>query len=150
MDGTLKQVYKAFIKASPDQVWQAITDPAFTRRYFGGHIETPLQTGGPYRSVSADGHTLVTGEFLKVDPPLRLAHTWRAVWSAEMSEDPPSRVTWEIELAGSAVTKLTIVHDQFPGETATYKDVADGWIYVLSGLKTLLETGEPLFAEGGQ
>jgi uncharacterized protein YndB with AHSA1/START domain len=90
----------------------------------------------------------VVGKILEVDRPRRFVHTWRALWDADVSADPPSRVTWEIEPAGPGVTKLTLIHDEFPGETATYKRVAGGWMFVLSGLKTLLETGEPL-ASGG-
>ena len=147
MDAAPQQVYRIFIKASPEKVWEGITSPAFTARYFyGSHIEPPLEAGAPFRSLGPDGNALVLGDILEVDRPRRFVHTWRAQWSPALAADPPSRVTWELEPAGPGVTKLTLTHDQFPGETATFTEVAGGWMYVLSGLKTVLETGEPLAA----
>jgi uncharacterized protein YndB with AHSA1/START domain len=81
---------------------------------------------------------------IEADPPNRLVHTWHALWDADVSADLPSRVTWEITGMHGGMTKLTVVHDDFDGETATYKQVGGGWSWVLSSLKTLLETGEGL------
>jgi uncharacterized protein YndB with AHSA1/START domain len=80
---------------------------------------------------------------LEADPPHRLVTTWTFQFSPEMAADPPSRVTWEIEPVGE-VCKLTLLHDDFAGETATYRAVGNGWMGILSSLKSLLETGEAL------
>jgi uncharacterized protein YndB with AHSA1/START domain len=86
----------------------------------------------------------VEGEVLEADPPRRLVTTWRALYDPETAAEPSSRVSWEIEPAGEAVTKLTVVHDRLEAAPKTAANVAGGWSFVLSGLKTLLETGESL------
>ena len=140
------QVYSVFIRATPEQVWDAITKPEFTTRYFHGtRIESTFEPGAPYLSLAGDGdQTLVDGEVLESDPPRMLKHTWRALYDPETASEPFSRVTWEIEPQEGGVTKLTVVHDQLEAAPKTAESVAGGWSYVLSGLKTLLETGEPL------
>ena len=140
------QVYAVFIRATPEQVWDAITKPEFTMRYFHGtRIESTFEPGAPYLSLAGDGdETLVDGEVLESDPPRMLKHTWRALYDPETASEPFSRVTWEIEAQEGGVTKLTVVHDQLEAAPKTAASVAGGWSYVLSGLKTLLETGEPL------
>ena len=140
------QVYSVFIRATPEQVWDGITKPEFTTRYFHGtRIESTFEPGAPYLSLAGDGdQTLVDGEVLESDPPRMLKHTWRALYDPETASEPFSRVTWEIEPQDGGVTKLTVVHDQLEAAPKTAESVAGGWSYVLSGLKTLLETGEPL------
>jgi uncharacterized protein YndB with AHSA1/START domain/DNA-binding transcriptional ArsR family regulator len=142
-----QQVYHVFIRATPQQVWDAITRPEFTSRYFyGSHIDPDLKVGGPYRSYSDPGQesVLVEGEVLELDQPRRFVHTWHALYDPATAADPPSRVTWEIEPADGGVCKLTVVHDGFEDENATYKSVSGGWEWILSNMKSLLETGEPL------
>ena len=140
------QVYAVFIRATPEQVWEAITKPEFTTRYFHGtRIESTFEPGAPYLSLAADSdETLVDGEVLESDPPRMLKHTWRALYDPETASEPFSRVTWEIEPQEGGVTKLTVTHDQLEAAPKTAASVAGGWSFVLSGLKTLLETGEPL------
>jgi uncharacterized protein YndB with AHSA1/START domain len=139
------QVYAVFIRATPEQVWDAITKPEFTTKYFyGSKIESTFEPGSRYLGLASDGgQHLVEGEVLESDPPRMLRHTWRAVWDPELAAEPPSRVTWEIEPQESGVAKLTVVHDQLEASPKTAIAI-EGWSYVLSGLKTLLETGEPL------
>jgi uncharacterized protein YndB with AHSA1/START domain len=141
-----EQVYAVFVRATPEQVWDAITKPEFTTKYFyGTAIDSTFEVGSPYRSLSADGsQTIVEGEILESDPPRLLRHTWRTLWDEAAAGEPASRVTWEIEGHEDGTTKLTVVHDQLEASPATAAGVAGGWAYVLSGLKTLLETGEPL------
>lgn len=86
-----------------------------------------------------DGQPQIEGTVLEVEPRRKLVHTFATAGVA----DAPSRVTWEIQPMGS-VTLLTLTHDDFDGETPTYQSVARGWNVVVSGLKTLLETGKPL------
>jgi uncharacterized protein YndB with AHSA1/START domain len=140
------QVYSLFIRATADQVWDAITKPEFTTRYFyGSVIDSSYDVGAPYTGWSTDrSQQYVDGEILEAIPPARLVTSWRAMYDPETAEEPYSRVTWEIEPAGDGVTKLTVVHDQLEHSPKTAENVAGGWSYVLSGLKTLLETGEPL------
>jgi uncharacterized protein YndB with AHSA1/START domain len=92
---TPAQVYQVFIKSTPERIWQAITDPEFTTKYFhGSRVELKLVAGADYRSYSPDGSKLwVDGEVLEADPPKRLVHTWRAHYEPEMAAEEPSRVT---------------------------------------------------------
>jgi uncharacterized protein YndB with AHSA1/START domain len=142
------QVYQVFIKASPEQIWEAITKPEFTEKYFyGSVIDSTFEVGAPYLGLSGDrSEKLVDGEVLEADPPRRLRTTWRALYDPETAAEPHSRVTWEIEPQDGGFTKLTVVHDQLEESLKTAESVAGGWSYILSGLKTLLETGEPLQA----
>jgi len=80
----------------------------------------------------------------EADPPKRLSHSWRALYDEETAAEEPSRVTWEIDPGEGGVAKLTVVHDQLEASPKTAANVAGGWMYILSGMKTLLETGRPL------
>ena len=146
MTAQTTQVYSVFIKASPEQIWEAITTPEFTRKYFfGSAIESTLEPGAPYVGWTADrSQRMVEGEVLEADPPHRLVHSWLALYDPETAAESPSRVTWELESEDGKVTKLTVVHDELEDAPKTALSVAGGWSYVLSGLKTLLETGTAL------
>lgn len=140
---TLKHRYVTYIRATPEALWRAITDGAFTQRYFHGtQVVSSLEPGAPFLYKFPDGSVCVSGEVVESDPPRRLVHTWQ-FQNPERELDPPSRVTWEIERDGP-LCKLTLIHDGFPRSTATYGMVRDGWPLVLSGLKTLLETGQAM------
>jgi uncharacterized protein YndB with AHSA1/START domain len=143
---TATQVYSLFIRATPEQIWNAITKPEFTSQYFyGSNIDSTFKPGDPYRGLSSDGeHVWVDGVVREAEPPRRLVHTWRALYSEETAAEQHSRVTWEIEPQDGGVTKLTVIHDELEHAPKTAENVAGGWMYVLSGLKTLLETGKPL------
>jgi uncharacterized protein YndB with AHSA1/START domain len=140
------QVYSVFIRATPEQIWDGITKPEFTARYFyGSVIDSTYEPGSPYTGWSEDrSQHYVDGEVIEADRPRKLVTTWRAMYDPETAAEPHSRVTWEIEPAGENVTKLTVIHDELDAAPKTAANVAGGWSYVLSGLKTLLETGEPL------
>jgi uncharacterized protein YndB with AHSA1/START domain len=147
MTATATQVYQVFIKATPEAIWDAITKPEFTQRYFyGSRADYELRPGGALRSYAGDSNTLlVDGEFVEVDAPRRLVHTWRALYDPELAAEESSRVTWEIEPQDGGFSKLTVVHDRLEGAPKTAESVSgEGWMMVLSGMKTLLETGEPL------
>jgi uncharacterized protein YndB with AHSA1/START domain len=138
------QVYQVFIKAAPERIWEAITNPDWTTRYFyGARIEVTPEWR---RTYSADGgDSWGEGAVMEYDPPRRLVHEWRSSYNPELSVEEPSRVTWEIEPRDDGLSLLTVVHDRLEGAPKTAASVAGpGWMMVLSGLKTLLETGEPL------
>ena len=137
------QVYQVFIKATPEMIWDAITKPEFTRRYFHGasHTVTPEH----YDSRGPNGEVWGDADVFEFDPPRKLVHGWRSLYNPELAQEEESRVTWEIEAGEDGVTLLTVVHDQLEGAPKTAASVSGvGWMGVLSGLKTLLETGEEL------
>jgi uncharacterized protein YndB with AHSA1/START domain len=122
------QVYSVFIRATPEQIWEAITKPEFTARYFHGvHIEL---RGG--RRFSSMGDLAWDEEVLEEDPPLRLVHRWVSGYSEELAAEEPSRVTWQIEPQEDGTTLLTVTHDQLEGAPRTAESVSGtGWMYVL-------------------
>jgi uncharacterized protein YndB with AHSA1/START domain len=127
------QVYSVFIRATPEQIWDAITKPEFTERYFHG-VRVEVRDG---RRYSALGETRWDEEVLEADPPHRLVHRWVSAYNEEMAAEEPSRVTWEIEPQEGGTTLLTVVHDQLEGAPKTAAGVSGtGWMFVLSNLKT--------------
>jgi uncharacterized protein YndB with AHSA1/START domain len=160
---TTTQVYRVYIKATPQAIWDAITKPEWTDRYgYGGTVEGALQAGAPYRILAGAGMQaagvsgpVIDGELLEVDPPRKLVQTWRMVMDEEMAAEGLTRLTWEIEEGEGGVTRLTVTHD-LEGAPKLAAMVAGrmesigaggGWSWVLSDLKSLLETGKPLVTE---
>jgi uncharacterized protein YndB with AHSA1/START domain len=142
---TATQVYQLYIKATQEEVWHAITDPVIVAKFFfGAQVESTYEVGAKLRSVSPDGET-VWGDntILECDPPRRLVHTWRSLYDTGMAAEPESRVTWEIEPQPGGFAKLTLIHDQLDASPETAASVR-GWSYILSNLKTVMETGEAL------
>jgi uncharacterized protein YndB with AHSA1/START domain len=152
---TTTQVYRIFIRATPEQIWDAITKPEWNARYgYRCPGEYDLRPGGAYRAFAneemrANGgaEVAVDGEVVEVDPPRRLVQTWRATWF----EEGFTRLTYEIEPGPGGVTSLTLIHE-LEGAPQTASQVAGaiegaggGWPLVLSELKTLVETGQPMF-----
>jgi uncharacterized protein YndB with AHSA1/START domain len=137
------QIYQVFIKATPEQIWDAITKPEFTERYFyGARIENSAER---HHALGPDGSVWGDSPTFEFDPPRRLAHGWQSLYDPELAGEEESRVTWEIEPQDGGYCKLTVTHDQLEGAPKTAESVSGaGWMMVLSGLKTLLETGEPL------
>lgn len=141
----LNHVYEVYIRTTPDKIWQALTDGKTSKQYFyGGTLKSDWKVGSSMDLVDDEaGTTMLANKILEIDPPRKLVHTFSAQHEDQVKKDRPSRVTWLIEPMGDVV-KLTVTHDNFDGETATYKSVRSGWGPVLSGLKTILETGRPL------
>ena len=140
-----KHVYQIFIKATPQQVWDAIVEPSWTRRYFhGSAFDSPPVKGQPYRTTIGEGRPAIDGVIEEVDPPHRLIMTWHTLYDAAMSEEPPSRVEWIVEPVGDGLTRLRLEHGDLARSPLTWANVKDGWVYVLDGLKTVVETGESL------
>jgi uncharacterized protein YndB with AHSA1/START domain len=142
MTAQATQVYQVFIKASPEAIWDAITKPEFTSRYFHGvTVETTPEERRSYQGSELRN----VAEVLEHEPPRRLVHSWVSYYDPEMAAEEPSRVSWEIEPQEGGYSLLTVTHDQLEGAPKTAESVSGtGWMMVLSGLKTLLETGKPL------
>jgi uncharacterized protein YndB with AHSA1/START domain len=157
------QVFRVYIKASPQAVWDAITKREWTERYgYGGGPEHDLDKTGPYRLLTSEKmktasiamgypapEVAVDGEVLEIDEPHKLVLTWRMIMDGRLTAEGFTRLTYEIDEVPNGVTKLTVVHElegapmlaqlvagEWEGEGA-----GGGWSWVLSGLKTLLETG---------
>ncbi len=145
MTAQTTQTYSVFIKATPEAIWDAITKPEFTAKYFyGARIEN---TPERHQARGPDGSNWGDSPTFEYDPPRRLVHGWRSLYDPELAEEEPSRVTWEIEPQDGGYCLLTVTHDELEGAPKTAESVSGvGWMMVLSGLKTLLETGQPLAA----
>ncbi len=139
-------VYVTFIRTTPERLWEALTEPRFTREYwFGTAVESGWTQGSPWRLVGAGGLT-DTGEILEIDPPRRMVIRWQNEWKPELKAEGPGRCTIELEPVGRAV-KLTITHEIDRPESMLIHAVSGGWPRVLSNLKSLLETGEIAITE---
>jgi uncharacterized protein YndB with AHSA1/START domain len=144
--GTLT-VFEIYIKTTPERLWEAITDPKLRAKYsFGVETRSDWKKGSAVNALVPDGKLdIAEGEILEVDPPRRLVQSFRALWSEEVKAFGFSRVTWEIEQVGDSC-QLTVTHDRLPANANS--ELWGGWPMVLSGLKTLLETGETLTTPG--
>jgi uncharacterized protein YndB with AHSA1/START domain len=152
------QVYRVHIKATPEAIWNAITNPEWTQKYgYGGSSEYDLRPGGVYRAFASEAmkahggpDVVVDGEVVEADPPRKLVQTWRPLWDPEMVAEGFRRLTWEIEAGEGGVTTLTLTHelDRAPKTAAQVSgkipEAGGGWSFVLNDLKTLLETGKAL------
>jgi uncharacterized protein YndB with AHSA1/START domain len=142
-----KTVYVTYIAATPDRVWQALTDPVFTRQYFFGFAaDVEPRTGGAFRLLWPDGRIHVRGQVIEWSPPRRLAVTWLVEGMKEFGELPECLVSYDIVPSGDAV-KLTMAESHsWDVPDAILSGGRMGWPKILSGLKTLLETGRPMAA----
>jgi uncharacterized protein YndB with AHSA1/START domain len=138
-------VYTIYIAATPEKVWQALTTAEFSRQYFFGNaVEIDLKIGGSYLVRMPDGSPHITGEVIECDPPRKLSVTFNVNWPALVEKLGPTLVTYEIEPAGNAVRlTMTEAHDR-PIDDDILSGGRQGWPAILSSLKSLLETGEPL------
>jgi uncharacterized protein YndB with AHSA1/START domain len=137
------QVYQVFIKAGPDRIWEAIVKPEFTARYY--HGARIVVDADRLISHGPDGDLWDDGPVLEFNPPRRLVHEWRSLYDPDLALEEPSRVTWEIEPKDGGYAMVTLTHDRLENAPKTAASVSGpGWMFVLSGLKTLLETGAPL------
>jgi uncharacterized protein YndB with AHSA1/START domain/DNA-binding transcriptional ArsR family regulator len=150
-DGQMEKVFEIYIKTTPERLWEAITSPQLRAKYtFGVGIFSDFTPGSAYVGKTTDmngeaGMPISEGENLEVDPPRRLVQSFRALWSDDVKAEGTSRVTWEIEPIADSC-RLTVTHDQLAEEANN--ELYGGWPMVLSGLKTLLETGETLTTPG--
>ena len=151
LEATMEKIFEIYIKTTPERLWQAITDPELRRKYnFGIVVESDWTEGSTYRGVAggstiAPATPILEGENLEVDPPRRLVQSFRALWGEDVIAEGTSRVTWEIEQVGDSC-RLIVRHDQL--RERANDQLYGGWPMILSGLKTLLETGETLTTPG--
>jgi uncharacterized protein YndB with AHSA1/START domain len=139
-------VFEIYIKTTPERLWEAITDGELRKQYsFGVGTESEWTQGSEYKSAVPGVIDIASGENVDVEPPHRLVQTFTALWSEDVEKEGSSRVTWEIDPVGSSC-RLRVTHDQL-GEAAN-NELWGGWPMILSGLKTLLETGEQLDTPG--
>ncbi|MGH7571546.1 MAG: ArsR/SmtB family transcription factor [Gemmatimonadota bacterium] len=147
LERTMEKIFEIYIKTTPERLWEAITDPEMRARYtFGVGVHSDWTPGSSYEGIPKQlGQPIVEGENLEVDPPRRLVQSFNALWSDDVKSEPTSRVTWEIEQIRDSCC-LTVTHDQL--REGANNELYGGWPMVLSGLKTLLETGETLTTPG--
>jgi uncharacterized protein YndB with AHSA1/START domain len=135
--------YDIYIAVPAERVWKSLTESSLTKEYFYGcGVSGDFKKGGALR-YSADGMEMMRGEVLEATPNKRLVMTCAALWDDKVKADAPSRLAWELTAMGPT-TRLTLMHDDFAKATATYEQCASGWPVILSGMKTVLETGKPL------
>ena len=147
LEEPMEKVFEIYIKTTPERLWEAITDPKQRARYsFGVETQSDWAPGSTYEAKGRGGTIdIAAGENLEVDPPRRLVQSFNALWSDDVKAESTSRVTWEIEPVGSSC-RLTVTHDQL--REGANDELYGGWPMILSGLKTLLETGEDLDTPG--
>jgi len=139
-------VFEIYIKTTPERLWEAITSEEMRARYsFGVGTASEWTRGSEYKSGVPGVIDIASGENLEVDPPRRLVQSFNALWSDQVKSEGASRVTWEIEPVGSSC-RLRVTHDQLCDDANN--ELYGGWPMILSGLKTLLETGEELDTPG--
>jgi uncharacterized protein YndB with AHSA1/START domain/DNA-binding transcriptional ArsR family regulator len=139
-------VFEIYIKTTPERLWEAITDPKLRAKYsFGVETHSDWTRGSSYEAGVPGVVDIAAGENLEVDPPRRLVQSFNALWSDDVKAAGTSRVTWEIHPVGDSC-QLTVIHDQLPEDANP--ELYGGWPMILSGLKTLLETGELLTTPG--
>jgi uncharacterized protein YndB with AHSA1/START domain len=156
----MTQVHRVYINATPEAIWNAITDPEWTKKYgYRGIAEYDLRPAGKYRMLApvemqAMGmpELLLDGEVIEADPPRKLVQTWHALWDEGVAAEQPTRVTFDIEEDDGGITRLTVTHElegspihaEQVSTQARLREGGGGWSWILSDLKTLLETGKPL------
>ena len=145
-EAMMEKVFEIYIKTTPERLWEAITDAELRRKYnFGVGVSSDWTPGSSYEASHSSGVDIAAGENLEVDPPRRLVQSFTALWSDDVRSAGTSRVTWDIEPVADSC-RLTVTHDELP--EGVNNEIYGGWPQILSGLKTLLETGESLTTPG--
>ena len=159
------QIYRVFIKASPQAIWDAITTPEWTQRYgYGLRDVYELHPGGKYRGYATEAmravgmpEVVVDGEVIEADPPRKLVVTWRMAMDPRMAEEGFTRLTYEIAEGRDGVSRLSVIHDVTgtPGHAAMVAGdqqgpgAGGGWLWILSDIKSVLESGNPMSTKKG-
>jgi Uncharacterized conserved protein len=139
-----KFVYVTYIRTTPKKLWQALTEPEFTKQYWGSTWqECSWKPGASWKIMIPDGRVADTGEIIEIQPEKRLVLTWRNEFRPELRAEGYSRLTYELEKMGESV-KLTVIHEVDKPGSKFLEAVSNGWPHILASLKSLLETGESL------
>ena len=152
------QVYRVFIKATAQAIWDAITQPAWAEKYgYACPVEYDLRPGGAFRALASPAmkaqgtpDVMIVGEVIEADPPRRLVQTWHPVWDPQSAAEQATRLTYEIAEQPGGMCRLTVIHDVTGAPLTSamvsgdVPDAGGGWSWVLSDLKTLLETGKSM------
>ncbi|MEO7997913.1 MAG: SRPBCC domain-containing protein [Gemmatimonadaceae bacterium] len=158
--GTTTQIYRIFIRATPQAIWDAITKPEFTQKWgYGLRDEYDLRPGGEYRGMATESMkafglegVIVDGEVIEVHAPYKLVITWRMFVDASMRAEGFTRLTYEIEEGRDGVSRMSVIHDVTgtPGHGAMVAGskqgpgTGAGWTWILSDLKSMLERGKAM------
>jgi uncharacterized protein YndB with AHSA1/START domain len=145
LEKTMEKIFEIYIKTTPERLWHAITDTEMRRQYNFGAVVTSDWTSGSRFEGRGHGNLIFEGENLEVEPPRRLVQNFRALWGEDVKGEGTSRVTWEIEPIADSC-RLTVTHDQL--REGANDQLYGGWPMILSGIKTLLESGEMLTTPG--
>lgn len=145
LERTMEKIFEIYIKTTPERLWHAITDTEARRKYTFGAVVTSSWNKAPATTPRGGSSLIFEGENLEVDPPRRLVQSFRALWGDDVKSEGTSRVTWEIVPVGDSCL-LKVTHDQL--REGANDQLFGGWMMVLSGLKTLLETGDLLTTPG--
>lgn len=145
MSKRLEHSYGLFIQATPEQVWEALTESRFTTRYFfGAAVQSDWRVGSPYAYTSPDGAQVkFDGEIIEAEPPRRLLQTLNVKLDPALLNREPMRLDWRIEPAGEAC-RVTLIHHAHEADARVFGILTSHCEQLLSGMKTLLETGKPL------
>jgi uncharacterized protein YndB with AHSA1/START domain len=137
-------VYVTYIRTTPEKLWQALIEPEFTRRFwFECWQESEWKTGTSWQLMIPDGRVGDSGKILEIEPQRRLVLSWRNEFIPGMREEGHSRLSYGLEKQSESV-KLTVIHEIDRSGSKLIEAVSSGWPLILSSLKSLLETGEPL------
>ena len=163
---TTIQTYRAYIKATPQAIWDALTKPEWTLKYgYAPVVDYDLRVGGTFRAYANEGmkgfpnipDVITDGEVLEVSAPRRLVQTWRMLMDPGLAAEGFTRLTIDLQPVRGGVTRLTVTHDLtgapklaalVSGELES-QGAGGGWHEIISGLKTLLETGAQLPFQSG-
>ncbi len=138
-------VNTVFVRTTADRLWHAITDPEFTIQYwYGAANRSEWKSGSRWTSEGPEGELYLEGQILESDPPRKLVHSFHVVHEPKAAADAPSTVTWEISAQENGICRLTVTHDGFTSVDSPSFLYSNGWPWILSGLKTVLETGHPM------
>lgn len=152
------QVYRVFIKATAQAIWDAITTPEWAEKYgYGGRVEYDLKPGGAFRALASEAmkaygapEVIIVGEVVESEPPRKLVQTWHPIWDPQSAAEPHTRLTYEIVEQQPGMCRLTVTNDVTGAPLAAamvageVENAGGGWSWVLSDLKTLLETGKSM------
>jgi uncharacterized protein YndB with AHSA1/START domain len=140
----IELTYEMYLAAPAEKVWKALVEGEQTQRYFyGTRLHSSLEPGSPLSYLAGETR-MVEGRVLEIERGKKLVCEQRSLWDEKVARDPATTVRWEILPLGPEVSRLTLSHHDFSGETETYRQSAQGWPVILSSLKTWVETGRTL------